>query len=46
MNTPKVIIHRLHVPFQPHHRALPAGLMRTVAALATCAAVLTTIVSL
>lgn len=44
MQTPKVIIHRLHTPgFR--RRVWPSRLFHTAAALAGCAALLTTVTS-
>lgn len=39
MHTPKVIIHRLHVPLC-RRRILPRGLLRAAAVITGCAAVL------
>ena len=45
MHTPKVIIHRLQVP-GPRRPVWPARILHAAAALAGCAAILTTFVSL
>lgn len=45
MHTPKVIIHRLYTPARSR-RVWPARILNTAAALAGCAAVLTTFAAL